>query len=61
MSGPGADMGIYAKFQNIVLLCRPVDGIARPDYQNALRIAGLKAAVYLAEAAKDLRADEIEV
>lgn len=61
ISGPGADIGIYGKLQNIILLYRPVDGIARPDYQNALRIAGLKAAVYLAGAAKDLRADEIEV
>ncbi len=61
MSGPGTDLGLYGELQNVVLLCRPANGIARPDYQNALRIAGLKAAVYLAEAAKDLRADEIEV
>ena len=61
MSGPGAAMGIYAKLQNIALLCRPGDGVARPDYQNALRLAGLKAAVYLADAGQELQADEIEV
>jgi len=61
MSEPGADMGIYAKLQNIALLCRPADGVARPDYQYALRLAGLKAAVYLAEAGQKLHADEVEV
>jgi len=61
MSGPGAERSIYAKLQNIVLLCRPVDGLAYSDYQNALRLAGLKAAVYLAEAGQDTEADETEV
>jgi sarcosine reductase len=61
MSGPIAETGIYAKLHHIVLLCRPVEGITRPDYQNALRVAGLKAAVYLAEAGQGFEADEIEV
>jgi len=61
MSGAGADMGAYGKLQNIVLLCRPVAGMARPDYQNALRLAGLKAAVYLAAAGQELPANEVEV
>jgi sarcosine reductase len=61
MSGPGAEMGIYARLENIVLLCRPIDGISRPDYQHALRLAGLKAAVHLAEAGHELQADDVEV
>lgn len=61
ISGPGADIGIYGQLHNIVLLCRPVDGIARYEYQNALRLAGLKAAVYLAEAGREMPADEVEV
>ena len=61
MWGPGTGLGPYGNLQNVVLLCRPANEITRHDYQNALRTAGLKAAVYLAEAAKDLQADEIEV
>ena len=61
MSGPGTELGLYGKLQNVILLCRPIDGIERYDFQNALRIAGLKAAVYLAEAAKDIKADETEI
>jgi sarcosine reductase len=61
MSGPGAEPGLYGDLQNVVLLCRPVEGITRYDYQNALRVAGLRAAVYLAEVAKDVKADETEV
>lgn len=61
MSGLGAEMGIYSRLQNIALLCYPTDGLSRPDYQNALRLAGLKAAVYLAEAGQEIKADEVEV
>ena len=60
-SGPGADLTPYGKLQNVILLCPPVNGIAYSDYLNALRIAELKVAVYLAEAAEDLKADEVEV
>ncbi|MFC2007424.1 glycine/sarcosine/betaine reductase component B subunit [Chloroflexota bacterium] len=61
MAGPGATLGLYGNLQNIVIICPPVNGIAPSDYLNALRAAGLKAAVYLAEAAKDLQGDETEV
>lgn len=61
MSGPGTELGPYGNLQNIVLLCRPAEGITHYEYQNALRIAGLKTAVYLAKAADDLQADRTEV
>lgn len=61
MAGPGATVGLYGKLQNIVLICPPTNGIAHSDYLNALRIVGLKAAVYLAEASKDLPGNEVEV
>jgi len=61
MSGPGVELGPYGNLQNVVLLCRPADGITLHDYRNALRIAGLKTAVYLAEAANYLQADGTEV
>lgn len=60
-SGPGADLAPYGKLQNVILLCPPVNGIAYSDYRRALRIASLKAAVYLAEATEDLKAEEVEV
>lgn len=60
MSGPIGDMGIYSKLHNIALLCHPSEGVPRDEYQNALTIAGLKAAVYLADAAQELKADETE-
>ena len=61
MAGLGADMGIYAKLQNIVFLCHPADGLVRSDYQNAVKLAGLKVAVFLAETGLELPADEVEV
>lgn len=61
MAGPGAELGLYGNLQNIILLCHPANGIARSDYQNAVRVAGLKAAVYLAEATRDLPPDETDV
>ncbi|MEK7353158.1 MAG: glycine/sarcosine/betaine reductase component B subunit, partial [Chloroflexota bacterium] len=60
MSGAAADMGFYGKLQNVVLVCRPADGVATIDYHNALKLAGLRTAVYLAEATAGNQADEIE-
>ena len=61
MSGPGAEWGLYGHLQNIVLLCHPADGVARSEYQHAVRVAGLRAAVYLAGATEDIKGDETEV
>lgn len=60
MSGPAADIGIYGKTHNLVLLPKPADGISPYDYKTALKIAGLKAAVYLARAAEGLNPDEVQ-
>lgn len=60
MIGPGVDVGLFGKLQNIVLLCSPASGVARFDYWYALKLAGLKAAVYLAEAAENIPADFIK-
>ncbi len=61
MSGPGAELGIYGKTFNIVLLPYPADGVRPEDYRVALTIAGLKTASYLAKAGHDLEADDVEV
>jgi sarcosine reductase len=61
MSGPAAERSIYGKTHNVVVLANPADGVDVRDYRVALKIAGLKTAVYLAKAGKDLKPDEIEV
>ena len=61
MSGPGSEVSIYGKTQNVVVLPFPADGISPDNYRVALKIAGLKTAVYLARAGKELKPDEIEV
>jgi len=61
MSGPGAEVSIYGKTHNVVVLPSPADGISPDNYRVALKIAGLRTAVYLAKAGKDLNPDEIEV
>jgi glycine reductase len=61
MSGLGAKLSIYGKTHNVVLVPWPANEISLHDYRIALKIAGLKTAVYLAKAGKGLRPDEIEV
>jgi glycine reductase len=61
MSGPGAELSLYGKTHNVVVLPHPADEINPSDYKIALKLAGLKTAVYLAQAGKDLRPDRAEV
>lgn len=61
MSGPGAELSLYAKTHNVVVLPYPADGASPDDYKIALKIAGLKTAVYLAKAGRGLGPDEVEV
>ena len=61
MSGPGAEFGIYGKTHNVILMPWPATGVSLNDYRIALKIAGLKTAVYLAQAGKNREPDEIEV
>ena len=61
MWGPGAEAGPYGKTCNVVVLAAPANGTDIDEYCVALKIAGLKAAVYLANAAADLKPDEVEI
>lgn len=61
MSGPGAELSLYAKNHNVVVIPYPADGVGREGYRIALKLAGLKTAVYLAQAAKELKPDEVEM
>ncbi|MFA5634560.1 MAG: glycine/sarcosine/betaine reductase component B subunit [Anaerovoracaceae bacterium] len=60
MSGPGADYTPFSKLNNLVVICEPIEGLKQHAHEKALRFAGLKAATYLGQLAKDLEADEVE-
>ena len=53
MSGPGADYTPFSKLINLVLVITPVDGLPQHEYEQAVRMAGLKTAVYLGELARN--------
>ncbi|MFC1846061.1 glycine/sarcosine/betaine reductase component B subunit [Chloroflexota bacterium] len=61
MSGPGAEFSLFAKTLNIVLLPHPAETVSFDSYRLAFKLAGLKAAVYLARAGLDLEPDKLEV
>ncbi|MDR2175928.1 MAG: glycine/sarcosine/betaine reductase component B subunit [Synergistaceae bacterium] len=62
MSGPGAEYTPYSRTCNVVLLLEPANpGMDKHDYEAACRMAGLKAAAYLARCCAEARADEAEV
>ncbi len=61
MTGPGAEYTPFSKTNNVVLICQPVEGLKQHDHERAVRFAGFKAAAYLAEAAKSLTPDTVEV
>jgi glycine reductase complex component B subunit alpha and beta len=54
MSGPAADYSPIADTYNVVLLPYPKPGADKNDYRLAVKKAGLKTAVYLGLAAKDV-------
>ncbi|MDR1885142.1 MAG: glycine/sarcosine/betaine reductase component B subunit [Synergistaceae bacterium] len=62
MSGVGAEYTPYSVTFNLVLIFRPVDGIEIYEYEQACRLAGLKAALYLARSAHEsgAAADRVE-
>lgn len=61
MSGPGAEYTPYSKTCNVVLILEPSDPeMDKHDYEQACRMAGLKAAAYLAKSCADVKADEVE-
>ncbi len=61
MTGPGAQYSPFSQTNNVVLVLRPIDGIDPHAYEEAVRLTGLRAAVYLGKAGKDIAPDELEV
>ena len=61
MSGPGAEYTPYSKTCNVVLVLEPSDPeMDKHDYEQACRMAGLKAAAYLARCCAEVKAEKVE-
>ena len=61
MSGPVAQLTAFARTHNVVISAWPAPSAGRSEYLAAIRQAGLRAAVYLARAARAAVADAVEV
>ena len=61
MSGPGAQFSPFSETNNVALILQPIDGLEPYAHEEAVRLAGLKAAVYLGKAGRDTVTDEVEV
>lgn len=62
MTGPAVEESlILPKLIHVCILAKPAEGVTNNDYFNAVNVASKKVAKYLAEAAKDVKPDEIEV
>ena len=60
MTGPGAAYTPFSQTNNVALILQPVKDIAPYAHEEALRLAGLKAAAYLGNAAKEMTSEEVE-
>ncbi len=61
MSGPATAYSPFGTTHNVVLIPQPATGADMDEYRLAVKKAGLRAAVYLAAAAKEATPDETQV
>lgn len=61
MAGPGAELGRYGKMPVVVFDAIPNDNVTDLGYAHAVKVAGLKTAVYLAKASLSVKADVVDV
>ena len=61
MCGEGAKNTPFSQLNNLVVVCEPIDGLAKHAHEKAVRFAGLKAADYIGKLAKDVEPDEVKV
>jgi len=61
MTGFGAELSRYGKMKNISIAPYISDGTEERDFEDAVKIAGLRTAIYLALAAEGHPTDEVEV
>src|SRR5215467_9668144 len=60
MAGPNAALSVFGRTHNVVISAWPSPGTERSDYLAAVRLAALKTAVHLAEAARVSEPDRVE-
>ena len=60
MSGPGAEYTPFSKTNNLVIVLAPKANIKLHEQEATCRIAGFKAAHYLASKCKETKADKVE-
>jgi glycine reductase complex component B subunit alpha and beta len=61
MSGPATDYSPFGATHNVVLIPHPAKGADMDEYRLSVKKAGLRAAVYLATAAKEVIPDETQI
>lgn len=61
MCGEGAKYTPFSQLNNLVVVCEPIDGLAKHAHEKAVRFAGLKAADYIGKLAKDVEPDGVKV
>lgn len=61
MSGPAAKFCPFSETFNVVVLAEPKAGLEKHQYEEAMRVAGLKAALRIAELCKDAKVDDTEI
>ena len=61
MAGPIAEMSPYGKMKNISISPSIAPGTGERDFENAVKTAGLKTAIYLARGAEGHPVQETEV
>ena len=61
MTGPGAEYTPFSKLNNLVLVATPREGYEehKHEYERAVRLAGLRAAVFIGELGRGLEPDEV--
>ena len=60
MCGEGAKYTPFSKTNNIVITAEPKEGINQHNHEEAVRMIGFKAAIYLGKAGKTVEADEVK-
>jgi glycine reductase len=60
MDGAGAALSEFARTHNVVISAWAAPGVGTSEYLAAVRLAGLKTAIYLAQAARDVEPDNVE-
>ena len=60
MKGTGAEYTPFSKTCNVVVKVEPIDSLKQHEHEVVVRLAGLRAANYLGQAAKALTPDEVQ-